>query len=192
MSASGYGGVLTIGDLPDFTDPTINVTSYTAQAATPIAMLHLDDVYRYYTLQVDGLDYNNSADNAGTGQYIADSGTTLLYAPAAIAAAYNNGFEPPAEYNATAGGFVVACKPRVVPSLGVTIGGRTFNINARDLVVDVGEVPGKTCVSGVLPSSGMPGGLSGILGDVFLNNVLAVFDVGKEQMTFYEREYYES
>ena len=47
------------------------------------------------------------------------------------------------------------------------------------------------CLSGV-QDGGELGSGSFILGDVFLKNVLAVFDVGEVEMAFSSRVYYES
>ena len=151
----------------------------------------MDNIYRYYTLTVNGLSFDSAAPGTGAGQYIADSGTTLLYTSDDVAAAFNAGFQPPAMLNETLGVYIVDCNA-TIPSLAVTVGGQDFAINSEDLNRDVGVTPGELCISGVIPSGRLPGNLTGILGDVFLNNVLAVFDVGQEEMTFYEREYYES
>ena len=113
---------------------------------------------------------------------IVDSGTTLLYAPTKVAYAVNAQFDPPAVFDQSQGAFFVDCDAKA-PTFGVVIGGATFYINALDLVVYNGGGP---CVSGIQDA----GDSFGILGDVFLKNVLAVYDVGASAMVFAARETY--
>ncbi len=56
------------------------------------------------------------------------------------------------------------------------------------MIVDLG-IGGGVCISGV-QDGGVPGQY--VLGSVFLNNVLAVFDVGEMVMEFNSRVYYKS
>lgn len=115
---------------------------------------------------------------------IVDSGTTLIYLPTGIADSINCLFSPPAYFSDEAGADVVACNA-TAPEVGVTIGGKTLYLNPADLILD-GGLSGGLCVSGIQDNGG---GLS-ILGDVFLKNVIAVFDVGAAEMRFAPHEYY--
>ena len=72
-----------------------------------------------------------------------------------------------------------------VPKVGVTISGKTFYINAADLILGVSFGDGR-CITGIYDGGQGPY----ILGDVFLKNVLAIFDVGASQMRFFARENY--
>ncbi|MCJ1320011.1 hypothetical protein MMC15_005347 [Xylographa vitiligo] len=113
---------------------------------------------------------------------IVDSGTTLLYAPTKVAYAVNAQFNPPAFFDKSQGAFFVDCDA-TAPAFGVVIGRATFNINPLDLILYNGGGP---CLSGIQDA----GDSFGILGDVFLKNVLAVYDVGASAMIFAARENY--
>ena len=91
-------------------------------------------------------------------------------------------FDPPAVYSDDEGAYIVDCNA-TAPEFGVRIGAETFFINAEDLFLDNGD---GTCISGVDDA----GDSLSILGDVFLKNVLAVFDVGASEMRFAAREFY--
>ncbi|MCJ1413179.1 hypothetical protein MMC19_007283 [Ptychographa xylographoides] len=111
---------------------------------------------------------------------IVDSGTTLLYAPTQVAYDINAQFVPAAVNEEDT--FFVDCNAKA-PTFGVEVGGAVFYINAKDLIVPNGD---GTCISGIQDA----GDSFGILGDVFLKNVLAVFDIGASAMIFAAREVY--
>lgn len=123
---------------------------------------------------------------------IVDSGTTLMYLPDEIADAVNFAYDPPAECD-NYGNCFVECSAKA-PSISVRINTTDFHINPKDMIVDnvdrsqVVTPPGmkNPCSSGVGPAgNGMY-----VLGEVFLKNVLAVFDVGAGEMRFAARENY--
>lgn len=186
----GFGGYLTIGGIPDITDPTVNASE--VLAVTPIEYLsaggETSDVFTFYTITVEELVYETSPGPNAT-QFIVDSGTTLNYFPTADADAFNALWDPPAVYNSSFGLYTVPCNA-TPPELGVVIGGEVFYHNPADLIYELG-VPGlpNLCGSGIA-DGGDVGPL--ILGDVFLKNVLAVFDVGESLMGFSSRMYYET
>ncbi len=197
------GGVMAIGGLP----PVLFSSSF---ASAPFQLLTMtrfgttspiDGIpqYQFYTITVDGFNYEGSEKTVWTHgtwpnplakpsdpskvQLIVDSGTTLIYLPTGIANAINALFVPPAVYDPNQGVYAVACSAKA-PEFGVTIGKQTFYINGLDMILSSGN---GTCLSGVNDAG--TGGLS-ILGDVFLKNVLAVFDVGASEMRFAARELY--
>ncbi|KAF2435580.1 acid protease, partial [Tothia fuscella] len=114
-------------------------------------------------------------------QIIIDSGTTMLFLPFNTTKAINALWSPPAHYNEDSRTYFVHCNA-TAPRFGVTIGGQTFWINPNDLIQDA-DIGGKICMSGIQPGSD---GIS-VLGDIFLKNVLAVFDVGAGEMRFAAR-----
>lgn len=77
--------------------------------------------------------------------------------------------------------FHVDCKAEA-PPLAVRIAGREFQINAEDLVINLGDAG---CVLAVMTFDGEE--LS-VLGQPFLRSVLAVFDVGAGEMRFAARD----
>lgn len=72
----------------------------------------------------------------------------------------------------------------VAPKFGVYIGSQFFYINPLDMMLETG-------LAGIcLGTERRAGGGLAVLGDVFLKNVLAVFDVGASEMRFATREDY--
>lgn len=142
----------------------------------------------YYTITPQGFEYRNASETNGvlttrvtlntTYPTIVDSGTSLIYLPAAQVQYINAAFSVASTYDEDSGYDVVPCNA-TAPEFGVNIGGTTFSINAEDMLLDLG-LGGGMCVSGVQDG----GGAVNILGDVFLRNVIAVFDVGAAQMHF--------
>ena len=193
------GGLIAIGGLP----PVIFLPIF---ASAPFQYLTMEDAdapapvpqYQFYTITTNGFAYKDSEKtqwtlpnfpnpfgpptNASQVQVIVDSGTTLVYLPTGIADAVNALFDPPAVYSEDEGAYVVDCSAEA-PEFGVTIGSQTFFINGQDLILSNGD---GTCISGVDDA----GDSLSILGDVFLKNVLAVFDVGASEMRFAAREFY--
>lgn len=185
-----FGGYLTIGGIPDITLSTINASS--TFATTPILEIEGQfsptvAQYIFYAIEVDAIVFNRY--ETDPLQVIVDSGTTLNYLPSDVAEVFNNLFEPPAEFAEELGVYIVACNAKP-PSLSVVIDGQSFRHNPVDLIFDEG-LGGNICVSGVQDGGVLGAGVF-ILGDVFLKNVLAVFDVGNETMSFSSREYYAS
>lgn len=185
VSNTSFGGIFSIGGIPATNNPLINASStFTSTDIQYMKQQFLDPntpEYQFYTITIDGLVYNDTEGSAT--QYIVDSGTTMNYVPTADAVAFNSLFHPPAWEDS--GIWFVDCNATSVPDFGVSIGGCVFPTNRHDLVVSEGE---GTCISGI-----QDGGLGPyILGDVFLKNVLAVYDVGRLKMRFSARPEYQS
>lgn len=131
-----------------------------------------------------------SLDNIVLAQFIliAFTGTTLIYLPQSLAAQVNAAFSPPARYLPQVGGFEVDCSA-TPPSFSVTINGADLYVSGQDLLLtgEAGMDPNTgLCITGVQTSFNGPT----ILGDVFLRNVVAVFDVGAGEMRFAAHENY--
>jgi Eukaryotic aspartyl protease len=93
---------------------------------------------------------------------------------------------PPATYVPSYGAYVTSCNA-TAPQFGVNIEGKPFYMNPADMFVEAAALAG-VCATSItrgfsLDASLYPDGLY-ILGDVFLHNVVAVFDVGNTQMHF--------
>ncbi|KAK5104782.1 hypothetical protein LTS08_002675 [Lithohypha guttulata] len=131
---------------------------------------------------------NRIVPGSANGAYILDSGKTLSFIPNFLAQRYNSLFDPPTFIDPSSGFYVVTCDA-VAPPLGVQIDGIVFWHNPKDLVKRF-DVSGRYCISGI-QSAGALGGVN-ILGDVFLNNVLAVFDLGEKVISFAARREYVS
>lgn len=98
--------------------------------------------------------------------------------------AINDRFDPPAVLNDDGTGiFSVQCNA-TAPTLGFVIGNQTFYHDGRDLIV---PLRGDQCQSGMAATIPEEGIALNFLGDVFLKNVVAVFDFGKDEMRFAAR-----
>ncbi|GJE85515.1 acid protease [Phanerochaete sordida] len=111
---------------------------------------------------------------------ILDTGTTLVIAPDADAAAVHAAI--PGAKSDGQGGFTIPCT--TTASVALTFGGQSFAIDPRDLLfapVDPTDLTGD-CVSGI--SSGQIGGATEwLVGDVFLKNAYFSTDTGKNQIS---------
>ncbi|KAI4237919.1 MAG: hypothetical protein LQ349_001486 [Xanthoria aureola] len=194
------GGLLALGGLPP-------VSHSNVFACTPLKMIATRHpgsgvngttidapLYKYYSIIVDGLvsrTGNKSVDipigsrrptaNAPYTMHV-DSGSTLIYVPEEAADTVNDMFVPRAEHNYSTRQYDVDCNAKA-PDLAVKIAGQAFHINPADLIV---KAPDGSCFSGVTAGYSE----QGVLGDVFLRNVVAVFDIGHLEMRFAAREFY--
>ncbi|KAL6691956.1 aspartic peptidase domain-containing protein [Trichoderma pleuroticola] len=139
--------------------------------------------YSFYTIVPDGMKWDQTTDTTKY-PYIVDTGTTMLYLPPPLAEAIANSFQPRAVYLYQWGTYFVQCDA-IPPHFAILISGVEFWINPADLIYqDLVDPLTGYCAIGV--ASGGPGPY--ILGDVFLQNVVAVFDVGAAEMRFYGRK----
>ena len=195
--APSAGGYIAFGGLPPISfDQTFT--------STPIEIMEIVDSpnavtqYSFYTITPDGFTFQGAEHSrfskgrsrgisvASDFPTIVDSGTTLVYLPDELAEILGELYDPPAEYLEDEGGFFVDCQA-TAPTFGVDINGTTFNVNAADLILQ-GQTDPTTglCLTGIQPGGEGPF----ILGDTFLQNVVAVFDVGAAEMRFAPHENY--
>jgi hypothetical protein len=108
--------------------------------------------------------------------------------PTALAESINSAFTPPAIYNPRYNAYFTSCDA-IPPRVAVVLDGIRFWINPVDLVYRNLADPEGT---GLCMTAIADGGVEGpyILGDVFMQNALVVFDVGAGVMSFVQREYY--
>ncbi|KIW06220.1 uncharacterized protein PV09_02696 [Verruconis gallopava] len=173
------GGYIAFGGLP----PVTTTGSY---ATTPLQNFNgkagsAFTGQSFYTITPDALVFSGAASKQ-SNQYIIDSGTTLNYLPSSTAMAVNSLFSPKATLSN--GIYTVSCNAKP-PVFGVKIGGQTFVINPVDMILQ--DQTSGQCVSAIQDGGAAPGPF--ILGDAFLNNVVAVFDVGAAQMRFAKHIY---
>jgi len=116
-------------------------------------------------------------------QVIIDSGTTLMYLPDLLVDYIALLFSPPAFINPYNGLYMAICDS-IAPRFGVIISGKTFYVNPEDLLNPMSP---DVCMLAIQKQ----GAGDAVLGDSFLKNVLAVFDVGIHEMRFAARENYE-
>ncbi len=162
--------------------------------------------YSFYTIIADGYVYGSSNSSgitlpssrwnrlfthlSSSDQFpaVIDSGTTFAHLPVDITHAFAAQFDPPAIYNDASGQYMVPCNA-TVPPFGVIIGSQTFFMSDEDLVqqqekLDLYSDGIMYCLLGLVDGSVGPY----ILGDVFMNNVLSVFDIGASEMRFARRQ----
>ena len=174
------GGQLAFGGLPPvgYTNSFASAPFQILQTSSPDGVVQNTSAYTFYTIDVGGFAVGgaSSAINSTSPQMIVDSGTTQNYVPEAVADAVNYAFSPPPDYKDSTGDYIVQCTSKP-PTFGVVIGGKTFMIDPRDMIINEGG----RCISGVA-ATGSSG--TSILGHSFLKNVVAVFDVGSQIMRF--------
>lgn len=199
------GGYLALGGLPP-------VHAGPVFASTPIRKLEIFNEsamlthYSFYTIVADAYIYEGSHSSWGgvgggswwsnlfhwphinTTQFpiIVDSGTTLLMLPTEMTNDILALYDPRPVFVADQGAYFAPCNAKV-PEVSVVIGGVPFAISAADMLVQGQTLPddASSCLVGLADGGQGPY----ILGDTFLNNVLAVFDVGASEMRFAHHYY---
>ncbi|KAJ4414927.1 hypothetical protein N0V82_007639 [Gnomoniopsis sp. IMI 355080] len=187
ISRNAPDGVLGLGGVPEH----LAGVDFSTLAMTDIIIANLVDDdstssdYSFYTIIPDGWLFGTSTDDRKV-PYIIDTGTTLTYLPQELSDAINNAFEPPAIYDFMFGSYFTSCDA-VPPRVAVVIDDTQLWLNPEDLMLNQLRNP----LTGLCMTTISSGG-SGpyILGDVFLQNVLAVFDVDDGVMQFASRENY--
>ena len=189
------GGLLTLGGIPDiphspyWVSTPIESVGFFIGTTTP--------AYEFYKIVSDGFAYSASQstqfDVLGTsnpkktpvvdpGDVIVDSGTSLVYAPDDVAEGVALAFDPPGVFDDDTNSWHVDCDA-TPPVFGVSVSKKIFFVNPLDLIIQSGP---DTCISGVQSNNG---GLT-ILGDVWMKNVISVFDIGAAMCRFAAREFY--
>lgn len=207
-NSSVSSGLLTFGGVPNLTMPTVNVT--TAFIRVPLEIKKYDNDYRHYVVSTISFTYGaaNNLSKASTDnlQFVVDAGSIWNLLPANVSKVINLSFSPPAfRYTGNSsvnllGLWAIDCTDYVAPEVGIELGGMTFWHNKEDLVRrfrvteytdDEGSGSEKeVCIStiqdGVDGATGKPNSNYN-LGQPLLNNVLAVFDIGRLEMGFAKR-----
>ncbi|KAI0119391.1 acid protease [Daldinia grandis] len=142
--------------------------------------------YSFYDIAPDSISWNSSTVSqvaTDLPHMLVDSGTTINLFPPKVATAINNAYTPPGKQR---GGLVwsIPCNA-TPPTLDIVIGGKAIRTHPSSMVVNQPAYDGSTeCLSGI--GAGQPG--SYILGDTFMQEIVAVFDVSeKKQMKFAQR-----
>ncbi|RFU32941.1 hypothetical protein B7463_g3397, partial [Scytalidium lignicola] len=168
------GGYIAFGGLP----PVNFTRDFIFTPFTGMNYYGHHDSGRYYPIQPQGFELNGAKE---TTEYraIVDSGTAANRLPKDIADKVNAAFNPPAVYDASLDLYITACNA-TTPSFSFTIGDKSFPMNPKDmfLAVSYNNLCATSFTSGLPVGGGAyPEGFY-ILGDAFLNSLVAVFDVG--------------
>ncbi|KAH6877285.1 aspartic peptidase domain-containing protein [Thelonectria olida] len=176
-------GILAWGGLPPI------VYNRKRKATTDLIIANLADkdetswTYSYYTIVPDGVTWGERSDTTRY-PYIVDTGTTMMHLPPPLVETIATAFEPSAMYVYQWGSYFVPCDA-IPPPFAIVISGVEFWINPADLIhQDLIDPLTGYCACGITSGGAGPY----ILGHVFLQNVLAVFDVGGAEMRFYARD----
>jgi len=159
------GGYLAFGGLP----PVKYNNTWGKAPVVKQPALEKTPVHGYWALVPDAFTLNGSS-IAQNEAYIIDSGTTEIQVPGPLAKKINAMFQPPSP-----DGISVSCTA-IPPDVGITIGGVTFKIDPIDLIIELGN---DMCTSSIQESA-----KGRVIGNVFLTNVVAVFDAPALQMRF--------
>lgn len=183
------GGLVTI----DF-DQTFTSTPLEVVAIDPSIAIEATN-YSYYTIFPDGFHitspeeryYPLNKHSRTSLPMIVDSGTTLVSVPDKLAKEVNELYDPPSVYIKEEGVYANRCDA-IPPTFAVRINGTDFFVSSQDMLPKdyAGQVANTgLCVTGIQPSEKV-----NVLGEVFLNNVVAVFDIGANEMRFAPHENY--
>lgn len=166
-SNNGNGGVFTIGGLPENT-PSVNISNKTPTSAEMrLFTKYSDDELTFYSILVDDFFVGDNKHARGL-QILIDSGANTFEVPEATAKTMNSLWSPPSPVGDAR--VSIACNALLTKNIGITIGGRKYNVSSQDLIRKRKD---ETC-SSLITSSTEEDGY--VIGDPFLKNVLAVFD----------------
>ncbi|KAF8166541.1 aspartic peptidase domain-containing protein [Mycena galopus ATCC 62051] len=186
-------GFLAFGGMPpvdlDKTAVTVPIQGYSASTGDPS---NKNAVFLYYTVDVEGYTFPGSTKvTTKNNNTIVDSGTTLNYLPNDVAKAYNERFVPKAKLDEDSGLWFVDCNA-TVPAFSVTLGGKSFPIDARDQILENGtdDAGNLLCISGTQPGGEDTPDTVFILGDVFQHNVVSTFNIQTDELTITRRKKY--
>ncbi|OAA44313.1 Peptidase A1 [Metarhizium rileyi] len=182
LTKNSSGGIIGWGGLPQVQTATDIYAETDLIIANLIGSTETSWKYSFYTIIPDGVIWGQRTDMTKY-PYIVDTGTTMNYLPPPLAEAIATAFQPRAVYLYQWGSYFAPCDA-VPPSFAIVISGTKFWINPADMIYRdlVDPITGYCAIAITSGGSGPY-----ILGDVFLQNVVAVFDVGGAQMRFYGR-----
>ncbi|KAK0626641.1 aspartic peptidase domain-containing protein [Immersiella caudata] len=184
LSRNESESFLAFGGVPQH----VKVGNYTRVPIEKMPKAFGGEDYFYYALTPEGMYWGSSSGmvekKEGMPQVIVDSGTTLNVFSHEIAQSINARYDPPATYSKSLNGWFVPCNA-VPPSFGIQIGGQIFWADASSMVLpQVIDVETGYCATGI----GATDASLYILGDVFMQGIVAVFDVGQRmEMRFAKR-----
>ncbi|EIN11159.1 acid protease [Punctularia strigosozonata HHB-11173 SS5] len=167
-------GVLAFGGIAP-----VSVTNTTASAPVLLFSGFVPNAKAdvFYGVTVDSYVFPGSTALSTRSFAVLDTGTALSFIPTPIVQAVVEKFVPSATVQDDV--FFVDCNA-TAPAFAVTIAGIEFAVDPKDLILPGGidDDGNDICISGVQDGGPDNGGDIFILGDTFLHNVVASFDVG--------------
>ncbi|KAL5606890.1 hypothetical protein BROUX41_003267 [Berkeleyomyces rouxiae] len=180
LEKGSQGGLIGWGGLPDVSWTPMTVTSTDILIASVSNFPDASSEYTFYTIVTDGIMYGEVQDSRKY-LYIIDTGTTLLYLPPQLAEDIAKSFNPTAIYLYQYGAYFAPCDASP-PRMAIIINDVKLWLNPTDLIYhDFKDPVTGYCAIGVTTGDEGPY----ILGDVFLQSVMTVFDIGAAKMRFY-------
>jgi len=115
-----------------------------------------------------------------------------LYLPSSVADSWYATFDPPTVYNETEENNYYPCNG-TIPYLGIKIAGTVFQVDARDIVSPPGVYGYTNSTDGLeyclIEVFGGQAPFPFVLGSVFLQSVVSVFDWGHNTVSFAPHKY---
>ncbi|KAI0100975.1 acid protease [Nemania sp. FL0031] len=184
----GNGGFLGLGTLPgvETNGPFVTVP---VELTEGIPVELTGGKISEWTLSVEGVVWGpgnssiTSKTNTATFQAVVDCGNFFNQLPQKVADQVNAAFMPPAPYDAATDSYIVDCDA-IPPSFGLKIAGTVFSQRPDDLIF---QLPNGTCVSTIKRSATGESIALNFIGGAWLQNVVSVFDFGKNEMRFAPR-----
>jgi hypothetical protein len=130
----------------------------------------------YFQFRMDAIKSGSQSFNQGW-DVISDTGTSLIGGPQQITDALAQAVG--ATYDPNEGTYDIDCS--ATPSLSVTIGGKVYNLPAKNTVSNVGQ---GQCWFDIMPFDFGGIGPSWILGDPFIRSFCNVYDVKQNRIGF--------
>jgi len=130
----------------------------------------------YFQFKIDGVSSGSYSSTKGW-QVISDTGTSFLGGPDGVIAGLAKAAG--ATLNAQDETYYIDCKANA-PDLTITIGGKPYAINAKNMIVDAGN--GQCYWAAFQMGGGF--GLDWILGDPFIRQFCNVYDLGNKRIGF--------
>lgn len=178
LDRSLKGSTLTLGGVPEqFAD-----AGFVTTPILPNLMPFRGEetlVNYLYSIEVAGVSVAGVS-NMTAFKTIIDSGAKAILVDNSTAIAAIRAFNPPGYWSDKDGEYVVNCTA-VGPRFDLVIQNTTLSIDPTDLI-EPEEVEEGICPSVIQPSDSL--GRASIIGNPFLRNVVAVFDVGHNEMHF--------
>jgi hypothetical protein len=184
------GGVLALGGIPPVTYTPPFATTPLTNPPGPISNGGTTQT-QLYTITLSGITFTAPSNSSNPHPQVVtnstpvpgvvlDTGTPPTYLPLNITRLINAAFDPPG-HDIGGGLYSLSCAA-IPPTVGIIIGNdtltQTFYMDAADLIS--GDSSGGTgCWSNIINGDNGNGSSDYILGGTFLNNVLAVFDLGE-------------
>ncbi|KAI0071631.1 acid protease [Panus rudis PR-1116 ss-1] len=133
----------------------------------------------FWQVNMDTITANNKHSGIKRTSVIVDTGTTLVIGPSSDVSALYKTIPGAKPFDGQEGYYTFPCSS--VPTVRLTFGGKPFAISPSVFNLGNAMAGSNKCVGGVVGSDELN---FWVVGDVFLQNVYSVFDMGKDRVGF--------